>query len=165
MNGIEVQGTPELIRFFNELGKSTLTPTVIRDVSRKGAQVVSKASKDNMPYQLGDIGQQGKKNVVIKNVGKSAVKVTLGGNRQTINGRSEYLPAIIRHMTAGRQADRKIRTGRRAGQNTGRVLNRFGDFIEKGFRQSRVQAVQVMNREMGNIIAKKAYRARGIKVK
>jgi hypothetical protein len=151
---IELKGDKELIGLFADLGKNTFTDGVIRDIARKGASIVQKAAKDNMPYQLGDLGQEGKKSVVVKasRQNKTAVSVTLGGRGyQSYKGRSVYLAPIIRHFTAGRQADRRTKKG----YFRGRVINRYGDFIEKGFYQSQGRAVEVMKKESLGIIKKR----------
>jgi hypothetical protein len=151
---IELKGDKELIALFNEIGKNTFTEGVIRDVSRKGGMVVRRAAQNNMPYQLGDIGIQGKKNVNVVNIkqNKAAVRVTIqGGGTSNLNGREKYLGAIIRHFTDGRQNDRRTKSG----LFRGRVVNRYGDFIERGFSQSKNEALTVIKNSYGEIIRKK----------
>lgn len=58
---IELKGDKELMSLFNDIGKNSFTDGVIRDIARKGAQVVQKEAKNSMPWQLGDLGQEGKK--------------------------------------------------------------------------------------------------------
>lgn len=151
---IELKGDKELINLFNDIGKKSFTDGVIRDIARKGAQVVQKEAKDNMPWQLGDLGQEGKKSVVVTSSrkNKTAVSVVLGGRGyQSYKGRKVYLAPTIRHMTAGRQADRRTKKG----YFRGRVMERYGDFIEKGFNKSKARAIDVMKNESLAIIKKR----------
>ena len=151
---IELKGDKELIALFADIGKNTFSDGVIRDVARKGAAVIQKAARESMPSQLGELGREGKKSVAIvsNRKNKSAVSVTLGGRAyQTYKGRKVYLAPTIRHMTAGRQADRRTKKG----QFRGRVINRFGDFVEEGFNRSVGKAQQVMKESFTQVIKKR----------
>lgn len=156
---IELKGDKELIGLFNDIGKNTFTDGVIRDIARKGAQIVQKEAKNNMPWQLGDLGQEAKKAVVVTSSrkNKTAVSVVVGGRGyQSYKGRKVYLAPTIRHMTAGRQADRRTKKG----YFRGRVMERYGDFVEKGFNQSRERAISTMKDESFGLIKKRWNRLR-----
>lgn len=151
---IELKGDKELIALFADIGRNTFSEGVIRDVARKGASVVQKAAKDSMPTGLGELGREGKKSVAIvsNRQNKTAVIVTLGGRAyQTYKGRKVYLAPTIRHLTAGRQADRRTKKG----LFRGRVVNRFGDFIEEGYNRSQSKAIDVMKESFTQVLKKR----------
>lgn len=151
---IELKGLSELNRVLSDLSNKSLNNNILRDVARKGAKIVRKEARNSMPWQLGDLGQEGKKSVVITSSrkNKTAVSVVLGGRGyQSYKGRKVYLAPTIRHMTAGRQADRRTKKG----YFRGRVMERYGDFIERGFDKSRERAIDVMRRESFAIIKKR----------
>lgn len=154
MIGIDIQGTGEVKDLLSMLPKK-MEDKVIRNTARKGAMVIRTAARRAMPWQLGDVGEVGKKAVVINNdkYNKSAVNVTIGNTLVTLNGKQISIGKVIRHMTAGKQNIR-FRSTKSGKASTGKVRERYGDFIQKAFDQKKNEAMNVMAKDFEDILTR-----------
>lgn len=153
---IKVQGSEELLEFFRETPKA-FPAAVIREISRKGAKPILTEARSIMPLS-GELAQVGRKAVVIQTDkrNKASVNVTVSGKLLPLRGLDQSVGKIIRHMTAGPQFERF----RKGHSSTGRVATRGGDFIEQAFNATKDMAVKIINAGFGDVILKKASKAK-----
>jgi hypothetical protein len=146
---ITIKGDKEFLRLCNELGKA-FPNSVMRQIGRKGARVVVKAARVQIP---GTLGSQIKKDIGVVNSrnDRSAVLVKLRSKYFTDkNGKRRVVSSIALHMTEGaKQHDRHTKKGK---QFRGKVRRRHKDFIHEAGQRSQAQVMSVMQAEAKGVI-------------
>jgi hypothetical protein len=150
MSWIKIEGDKEFKELLNQIGKN-LENKVMREIARKGGNVVKKGARVQIP---GYLGSQIKKDigVVSDKRNKSGVVVKLKNKYYPgRNGNARVVGPIARHMTEGaKQNTRKTKSGK----YRGRVVNKFPDFIQESGQVNKNQVMDVMQRESIKVIEK-----------
>lgn len=148
---IQLIGLEQVQRLFNEL-ESSLTEKRLKKYFYSAGRVVVKAARQKVRFQ-GRMLSHTKKDIGVFSDGKR-VKVGLLFNDYSLNGKTQKVAPIVRHMTEGfNQTSRKGR---------GKVGSRGDDFVLQGFNSKKQQVIDAMVKPVRSEMKRITKRKKGI---